>query len=437
MRIGIFGLGYVGSVTAACFAARGHQVVGVDVNPEKVALIHHGTSPVVEPGLQELIADAVRQGTLHATGDAARAVHGSDISVLCVPTPSRADGSADLQYIETVCRQIGEAMKQKAGFHVIAVRSTIPAGTMRHLVIPTLEAASGRMHHDGFAVCVNPEFLREGTAINDFFDPPKTVCGADDDRAFLAVDELYGWLSAPRIKCPMEVAEMLKTVDNAWHAAKVVFANEVGNICKTIGIDSHEVMSAFCIDTKLNLSSYYLKPGFAFGGSCLPKDLRSLNHLARTRGVDVPLLGALAVSNRMQVERGLAMIAACGKRPVGFVGLSFKDNTDDLRESPLLEVIERLIGKGYDVRIYDANVNIARLVGSNRSFLLNAVPHIERLLVHSLDDLLAHAETLVIGNRAHDVEALASRLRPDHRVIDFVRLPLVEQKHANYEGICW
>jgi GDP-mannose 6-dehydrogenase len=437
MKIGIFGLGYVGSVSAACFVARGHQVIGVDVNTDKVNLINKGVSPVVEPGLQELIAEGVAGGMLRASFDAAEAVREADISVLCVPTPSRANGGTDLQYIETVCRQIGASLKGRHGFHTVVVRSTVPAGTIRNVVIPTLERQTGRIQGDTFAVCANPEFLREGSAISDFFDPPKTICGATDPRAFTVIDELYGWLSAPRIHCAIEVAEMIKTIDNAWHATKVVFANEVGNLCKTLAIDSHEVMSAFCVDTKLNLSPYYLTPGFAFGGSCLPKDLRSLNHLARGLGVETPLLGSLAVSNRQQIERGLNMIMDCGKKAVGFAGLSFKDNTDDLRESPLLEVIERLIGKGFDVRIYDPNVNIARLVGSNRSYLMNAVPHIERLLVDGLEDLLAHAEVVVIGNRAHNADDFATRLRPEQRVIDFIRLGPVEEQHPNYDGICW
>ena len=390
----------------------------------------------MEPGLQELIADSVSNGMLYASTNAADAVQETDVSVLCVPTPSQPNGSTDLQCIDTVCRQIGAALKNKANFHTVVVRSTVPAGTIRQLVIPVLEHSSGRLQGNTFTVCANPEFLREGTAINDFFNPPKTVCGAADERAFVVIDELYGRLSAPRIRCSIEVAEMVKTIDNAWHATKVVFANEVGNLCKTLAIDSHEVMSAFCVDTKLNLSPYYLKPGFAYGGSCLPKDLRSLNHLARRLGVEVPLLGSLAISNRQQIERGLNMITACGKKPIGFAGLSFKDNTDDLRESPLLEVIERLIGKGYDVRIYDSNVNIARLIGSNRSYLINAVPHIERLLVDSLHDLLAHAEVVVIGNRAHNAGDFVGGLRPEHRVIDFVRLAAVEQR-PNYDGICW
>jgi GDP-mannose 6-dehydrogenase len=437
MRISIFGLGYVGAVSAACLAERGHLVTGVDPNPQKVELINSGRAPVVEAELAELTRAAVSARRLRATSDPLTAVLDSEVTFVCVPTPSQTNGNLDFRYIERVCAEIGAALREKRDFHVVVVRSTILPGTLKSLAIPTLERASGRRAGEDFGVCHNPEFLRESTAVADFRSPSKTVIGTDDSRSADIVQSLYEGIPGPVIRCPIEVAEMVKYADNSWHATKVTFANEVGKICKSLGVDSHAVMDIFCKDAKLNLSSYYLKPGFAFGGSCLPKDLRAITYHARSHDVSTPLLNSLMFSNREQIEQGIAMVMAARRKKVGLLGFSFKAGTDDLRESPLVEVIERLIGKGFDLRLYDRNVNIAKLTGANREYIMKSIPHIERLMVASVAEVLEHAEVLVIGNRGEEFTGLAERLRPDQLVIDFVRIRQIEERHANYTGICW
>jgi GDP-mannose 6-dehydrogenase len=437
MRISIFGLGYVGAVSAACLAERGHTVTGVDPNADKVELINAGRAPVVEAELAELTRRAVAQKRLRATTDPVSAVLETDITFVCVPTPSQSNGNLDFRFIERVCGEIGAALREKQGFHVVVVRSTILPGTLKDLAIPALERASGRRAGEDFGVCHNPEFLRESTAVADFRSPSKTVIGASDSRSADLVASLYEGLPGPLLRCPIEVAEMVKYADNSWHATKVTFANEVGKICKSLGVDSHKVMDIFCQDAKLNLSAYYLKPGFAFGGSCLPKDLRAITYQARSHDVSTPLLNSLMFSNHEQIEQGIAMVLAARRKKVGLLGFSFKAGTDDLRESPLVEVIERLLGKGFDLRLYDRNVNIAKLTGANREYIMKSIPHIERLMVASVDEVLAHAEVIVIGNRGEEFTGLAERLRPDQLVIDFVRIPQIEERHGNYSGICW
>jgi len=437
MKISIFGLGYVGSVSAACFADRGHHVIGVDPNPTKVELMNGGHAPIVEPELAALAQTAVANRLMRATTNAAEAVADSDISFVCVGTPSRTNGSLNFSHLENVCDEIGTALAKKTGFHVVVIRSTILPGTMHSFVIPQLERKSGKKAGIDFGVCNNPEFLREGTAIFDFRNPPKTVIGETDTRSGDIVQSLYADLPGPMIRCSIEVGEMVKYADNAWHAVKVSFANEIGKFCKAAKIDSHKVMDIFCQDLKLNLSPYYMRPGFAFGGSCLPKDVRALTYQARAMDISTPLLGSLLPSNRDQIEFGFDMITRTEKRKIGILGFSFKAGTDDLRESPLVDVIERLIGKGFDLRLYDGNVNIARLTGANRDYIFKVIPHIERLMVERIDDVLAHAEVIVIGNNAPEFADIAPRLRPDQRVIDFVRIRKIEQDHKNYDGICW
>ena len=437
MRISIFGLGYVGAVSAACFAERGHTVTGVDPNADKVELINAGHAPVVEAELAELTRRAVAQKRLHATIDPVGAVLETDLTLVCVPTPSQSNGNLDLRFIERVCGEIGAALRAKQGFHVVVVRSTILPGTLKDLAIPALERASGRRAGEDFGVCHNPEFLRESTAVADFRNPSKTVIGASDSRSADLVASLYEGLPGPLLRCPIEVAEMVKYADNSWHATKVTFANEVGKICKSLGVDSHEVMDIFCQDAKLNLSAYYLKPGFAFGGSCLPKDLRAITYHARSHDVSTPLLNSLMFSNREQIEQGIAMVLAARRKKIGLLGFSFKAGTDDLRESPLVEVIERLLGKGFDLRLYDRNVNIAKLTGANREYIMKSIPHIERLMVASIEEVLDHADVVVIGNRGEEFSGLADRLRSDQLVIDFVRIRQIEERHGNYSGICW
>ena len=436
MRISVFGLGYVGAVSAGCLANDGHEVVGVDPNEEKVALINRGTAPIVEEAIGEMIATSVQGGRLKATANVVDAVMASEISLVCVGTPSQLNGNLDLSYVRRVCEEIGEALKEKPEFHVVVARSTMLPGSMRDIVIPTLESTSGKRAGIDFGVCNNPEFLREGTAVYDYYNPPKTVIGETDARAGDVLVKLYEHIPAPLIRTDVETAEMVKYTDNTWHALKVSFANEIGNLCKAIGIDGHQVMDIFCQDTKLNLSPYYMKPGFAFGGSCLPKDVRALNYKARSLDLELPMLSSILPSNRRQVEKGIKMIVDKGKRKVGFLGFSFKAGTDDLRESPLVEVIEHLIGKGYELRLYDRNVNLAALVGANKDYILNHIPHISRLMVDSQEEVLEFAETLVIGNGAREFHDILERARPDQTVVDLVRVG-TDVSGEMYDGICW
>ena len=437
MKISILGLGYVGAVSAGLLGRDGHNVIGVDPYQPKVDLINAGKTPVIEKDIGDIIAAAVKATRLRATRDAHEAVHASEISLICVGTPSLPNGSLDLKYVRAVCEEIGQALRTKDDYHVVVARSTMLPGSMRTTVIPTLEEYSGKRAGVEFGVCNNPEFLREGTAVYDYDNPPKTVIGETDTRAGDVLACLYRDLDAPLIRTNIETAEMVKYADNVWHALKIGFANEIGNISKALGIDGHEVMSIFCKDTKLNLSSYYMKPGFAFGGSCLPKDVRALTHRARTLDVDTPLLNAIMPSNVLQIERGLSMITSKGNNRVGVLGFSFKAGTDDLRESPIVEVIERLIGKGYDLRLYDKNVKIASLVGANKDYILNKIPHISKLMVDSIDDVVAHAETLVIGNASDEFRNVSDRLSEGQVIVDFVRMGDRKSDNAQYDGICW
>ncbi len=436
MKLSIFGLGYVGAVSAACLAKEGHDVIGVDPNETKVSLIQKGVSPIIEESVGEMIAETVAAGTLNATHDVKYAIANSDLSLICVGTPSQRNGSLDLRHVRNVCEQIGEALRDRDGFHVVVARSTMLPGSMRTVVIPVLEEHSGKRAGVDFGVCNNPEFLREGTAVKDFYHPPKTVIGETDDRSGEVLASLYKGLDAPLIRTDIETAEMVKYTDNVWHALKVGFANEIGSISKALGLDSHQVMDIFCQDTKLNLSPYYLKPGFSFGGSCLPKDVRALTYKAHERDVGVPILDAIMPSNELHLRRGLDMVIATGNKKISVLGFSFKAGTDDLRESPLVELIERLLGKGYDVRVYDRNVRVASLVGANRDYILNHIPHISKLMVDRIEDALAHAETVVIGNASPEFEGLSDRLRPNQVVVDLVRV-YSDRASPQYQGICW
>lgn len=437
MEISIFGLGYVGAVSAGVLAKEGHQVIGVDPNATKVSLINAGNTPIIEKDIGEIIAHAVASGRLKATADVAGAIANSELSLVCVGTPSQVNGSLDLKYVRRVCEEIGAALRAKHDFHVVVVRSTILPGTMTDVVIPALEDSSGKRAGVEFGVCNNPEFLREGTAVYDFYHPPKTVIGESDRRSGDIVAQLYRGLDAPLLRTDVATAEMVKYTDNVWHALKVGFANEIGNICKAVGIDGHRVMEIFCQDTKLNISSYYLKPGFAFGGSCLPKDVRALTYKARSADLDTPILNAIIPSNERQVEKGIKMITSYGKKKVGILGFAFKAGTDDLRESPLVEVIERLIGKGYDLKLYDRNVSLAALTGANRHFILNHIPHISRLMVSSMEEVLAFAEVLVIGNATEEFKNIPAQVKPDQVIVDFVRISSTSSQPGRYEGICW
>ena len=433
MRISVFGLGYVGVVATGCLATDGHEVIGVDPNPEKVRLINEGKSPIVEAKIGELIAAAGSR--IRATDDAISAVRETELSLVCVGTPSQGNGSLDLSYVRRVCEQIGTAIRHKTGRHTVVIRSTILPGTMAGLVRPVLEAASGKRAGMDFGLSNNPEFLREGTAVDDYRHPPKTVIGEVDAASGDIVAGLYDEMDAPLIRTSLEVAETVKYIDNVWHAVKVAFANEMGSICKQVEVDSHQVMDIFCKDTKLNISPYYMKPGFAFGGSCLPKDVRALSYKAQTLDLDLPLLRAIMPSNRSHIDRGFEMITRAQGRKIGILGFSFKAGTDDLRESPLVEIIERLIGKGFDVRVYDRNVRLAALQGGNRDYILNHIPHISRLMVDSIEALLEHADTVVIGNGSPEFRNFA--VREGQHVVDLVRAGDVPPTGGSYDGICW
>ena len=437
MKISVFGLGYVGTVSAGCLANQGHEVIGVDPIRTKIDLINSGRSPIIEAGIGEIISAGISRGNLHATDNSAEAVLSTDVSFVCVGTPSQPNGNLDLRYIRRVCEEIAGALKIKKTWHVVAIRSTVLPGTVRKIVIPILEEASGKIAGKDFGVCHNPEFLREGAAVNDFNAPSKTVIGQLDSRSGETVAALYRMLDAPLIQTDLEISEMVKYVDNGWHALKIGFANEIGNLSKTFGVDSHRVMDIFCQDRKLNISCAYLKPGFAFGGSCLPKDLRALSYYAKIHDLQLPILSSILPSNELQVTRGLQMILDAGRTRVGVLGFSFKEDTDDLRESPMIEIIERLIGKGYDLLIFDKNVNLAKLVGANRDYILNRIPHISKLMAASIDAVLEHAQTVVIGNNESAFSDVPKRLHDDQRLVDFAHIGNQRGAEGKYDGICW
>ena len=435
MNISIFGLGYVGAVCAGCLSARGHNVLGVDVSQAKIDLINQGKSPIVEPGLEQLLQDGVNQGRLRGTTDVQAAVLATDLSLLCVGTPSKKNGDLDLVYMEAVCREIGTVLRDKQSRHTVVVRSTVLPGTVKNVVIPILEQYSGKKAGTDFGVAVNPEFLRESTAIKDYDFPAMTVIGELDTQSGDLLASLYQGLDAPVIRKSVEVAELIKYTCNVWHATKVSFANEIGNIAKASGVDGREVMDVVCQDYKLNLSRYYLRPGFAFGGSCLPKDVRALTYRAGQLDVEHPLLASLMASNRNQVDIAFDLVERTGKRKVALLGLAFKAGSDDLRESPLVTLAEKLIGKGYDLRIFDANVEYARVFGANRDYIESVIPHVSSLLQNDLEQVIAEADVIVLGNND---ERFASALQNNDgkQVIDLVGF-MDGVSDEQRQGICW
>ena len=437
MKISVLGLGYVGTVSAACLARDGHEVIGVDPENTKVDLVNAGKSPIIEKDIGPMIAEQAAAGRLRATAEVSDAVRHADMTLVCVGTPSLANGGIDLRYVRRVCEQIGSTLATHHGAPVIVLRSTMLPGTMRELVIPTLEKFSGKRAGAEFGVCVNPEFLREGTAVHDYYHPPKTVIGEVNRASGDLLAALYARMPGPMIRTDIETAEMVKYADNVWHALKVGFSNEIGNVCKALAVDAHAVMDIFCQDQKLNLSPYYLKPGFAFGGSCLPKDVRALLYKAKTLDLSLPILSAILPSNQLQIERGVQAVLEKGNRKVGILGFSFKAGTDDLRESPMVELTERLIGKGFDLRVYDRNVSLAAIHGANREYILNRIPHISRLMVPTIQEVLAHAQTVVIGNAAPEFANVPQRIRDGQTVIDFVRVCDSRTILGVYEGLCW
>ena len=433
MKISIFGLGYVGCVGMGCLAKQGHSVIGVDISDEKVRLINEGTPTIVENGIDDLIKNAFGNSLIKATKDYVNAVKETDISFICVGTPSSENGHLDLRYIFATAEEIGEALKNKQAFHIVVIRSTVFPGT-NEKVGKLIEEKSGKKLNEDFAVVSNPEFLREGTAVKDYLNPPLTVIGSSCEQAILTMKELYSFSDAPVEIVPIGVAEMIKYVNNSYHALKVVFANEVGSVCKEVGVDAHEVMRIFCMDKQLNISPYYFKPGFAYGGSCLPKDLRGLKTLAHDNYLDTPVLNAIEESNEKLVAREMRTIEGLGKRKIGILGLSFKAGTDDMRNSPIIHIIESLYGKGYDIRVYDKNVSLSRIIGKNKSVVQEKLPHISTMLKDNINEVKDWAEVLVISNKDEQF----GRIVPDKSqiIIDLVRIQELEH-FPNYKGLWW
>jgi GDP-mannose 6-dehydrogenase len=438
MKISVFGLGYVGTISAACLAQMGHEMIGVEVNLDKVRMINQGQTPVIEAEIGRMITEQTGRQRLKATADGAGAFAQTEMSLICVGTPGKENGSLDLTYVQRVFEEIGEYLSAKPAFHWIVLRSTVLPGTTEQILIPILEEKSGKTAGKDFGVCFNPEFLREGTSVRDFFQPPKTVFGLLTSHDNPPLLSLFGALPAPMIKTSIREAELVKYSDNVFHALKICFANEMGKICRALNVDSHMLMNIFIQDTKLNISPAYFKPGFAFGGSCLPKDTRALLYMAKGLDLELPLLQAILPSNESQIREGLRLILKTGKKKVGLVGLSFKEGTDDLRESPLVLLAETLLGKGFELRIFDPQVFLGNLFGTNKDFIQRLIPHLGQLLTRNLEDLIAQAEVIVIGSRTPGLEDLWGLIRNDQIIIDLVHSFSGEkQPVGKYQGISW
>ena len=438
MRVSVFGMGYVGCVTSACLAHDGHHVIGVDVNQLKVGTIQSGHSPIIEPDLDQWISDGTESGRLMAILDCAAAVQDSDVTLICVGTPSNGNGSLKLDYIEKVCREIGTALSTKDSYHVVVVRSTVLPGTVEERLLPILEQSSQKLAGRDFGLCANPEFLRESSAIEDYYNPSHVVIGALDARSAEVVQKLYDGLSAPIVRTTIKTAEVLKYVNNAFHALKVVFANEIGNLCKVHSIDGQDVMEIFCQDRQLKISPTYFRPGFAFGGSCLPKDTRALAYRAKQRDVDSPLLEAILTSNERHIRRGIEMVERTKRKNIGVLGLSFKAGTDDVRESPVIPLVETLVGRGYRVRIYDEHLQLNKLTGANKAFLEKEIPHIASLMRTSIDEVVAEMDVVVVTNGSPVFQHVPGLIREDQVLIDLVGTTRCNGKtRGTYEGICW
>ena len=438
MRISVLGMGYVGAVSAACLARDGHNVIGVDLDADKLRLIESGHAPIVEEGIQALMRDVVSSGRLTVSDDATRAVHDTDVSFVCVGTPSRVNGEQDQTAVLRVAEQIGIGLRDHDRFHVVVVRSTVRLGSVDGQLREILERASGRRSDVDFGLCFQPEFLREGTSIRDYDNPPFTVVGTRSERAGQMLRELFGHLPCDFIVTEPGTAEALKYACNAFHAVKITFANEIGRIAQAMNVDSHAVMELVRRDTRLNIAPAYLRPGFAFGGSCLPKDLRALMYMAKTRDVEVPMLGSLLGSNRVHIERAAELVLARGGRRVGLIGLSFKAGTDDLRESPLVTLAETLIGKGLELSIYDPHVNVSVLIGANKRYIDRHIPHVAALLKQDCADVIRGAQTIVVGALLADaMDALKSLATPDQYILDLAGMRGGQQLPAEYQGVCW
>ncbi len=437
MKISIFGLGYVGSVSLGCLAQLGHKVIGIDVNPIKVNFVNDGKSPIVENEVPGIISEQRGKGAISATLNILEAIQNTDITFICVGTPSTVQGHLNLEGIFRVAQDIGAGIKNKQGFHVIAIRSTVMPGT-NEKVTEIIEKTSNKKRSMDFAVISNPEFLREGTAVHDYFNPPYTLIGSSDKRAIEIMSEVYKKIEAPLIIANIRTAEMIKYVNNSFHALKIAFANEIGTICKSIEIDSHELMDIFCRDTKLNIAPNYLKPGFAYGGSCLPKDLKALCTIAHDHYLKCPVLENIHTSNEVYKETVLDRILDYGKHKIGFLGLSFKAGTDDLRSSPIVDILEKLLGKGFDIRIYDKNVHFSQLVGANREYILNRIPFISRFITEIASDVVENSDIIVIVNKDGEFKEILDRLKEDTVILDLVNLDFKGKKDMkNYSGVAW
>jgi len=437
--VSVFGLGYVGSVTAACLAHKGHRVIGVDVNPAKVEMMSAGRCPIFEAQMDELVAEGHQTDRLLATTDSSAAVRDSEISFVCVGTPSQQNGKLDLSHVEHVCREIGEGLRRKDSPHLVVLRSTLLPGVTESIAIPLLQEGSGKQAGAGYNVCYNPEFMREGSAVEDFFQPPFTILGASENAHLAPLREIYAWTSGRIFETSIAVAEMVKYASNAFHALKVSFANEIGSLSKNLGVNTQTVMEIFISDNKLNISPAYLKPGFAFGGSCLPKDLKALGYRARELDLRLPLLETIMASNHEHIERAVEIVLRTNKKKVGLLGLSFKAGTDDLRESPLVQLTKRLLGEGCEIRIWDPQVSLGQLTGANRQFIQDVIPHIGSLLSSSLQEVVESSEVVLIATASIKNETLGPYLRPGHTVIDLVNMDKSRriQGPSSYEGICW
>ncbi|MDD2667233.1 nucleotide sugar dehydrogenase [Zoogloea sp.] len=438
MKISIFGLGYVGAVSLACLARDGHEVIGVDIDTNKLDLIRAGKTPVVEEGMVDLMKSVVANGRVTVTTDTLHAVMNSDISLVCVGTPSAANGSQDQGAVLRLAESMALAIREKSVPHVVVFRSTLVPGTVEDVLRPIIEAGSGKKDGEGFHLCFQPEFLREGSSIRDYDKPPFTVVGANHDYPIDRLKELFGHLPCNFLNTSVRSAEMMKYCCNNFHALKITFANETARLCEALGVNPFEVMELLCQDKQLNISPAYLKPGFAFGGSCLPKDLRATTYLAKKYDVEIPMLAGIMQSNRSHVDLAVQKILETGKRKIGFIGLSFKTGTDDLRESPLVSLAEQLLGKGMQLSIYDPEVHLSRLLGANKSFIERHVPHIGELLKPEIEQVVAESEVLVIGLSGKEVaEALVGLVREDQKVLDLVSLPASIKLKGDVEGLCW
>jgi len=438
MRISVFGLGYVGAVSLACLGRDRHEVVGVDIDPSKLDMIRRGVSPIVEAGMPELLRDVVASGRVSVTTDIEHAVRETELSFICVGTPSRPNGSQDLSAILRVSEQLGRAMRAKEGHHIFVMRSTVVPGTVEGTIRPIFETESGKREGIDFDLCFMPEFLREGSSIHDYDEPPFVIVGSRSKRASEVIGGIFSHLECDLHATSVGTAEMLKYSSNLFHAAKITFANEMGRLCQAYGVDSHEVMELFCKDTRLNISPAYLKPGFAFGGSCLPKDLRAALNMAKTRDVELPMLSAISVSNAVHVQKAMDVVLSNGRRKVGLIGLSFKSGTDDLRESPLVALAEHFIGKGLKLSIYDQEVNLSRLMGANKRFIETTIPHVAELMTSDCRALIRESEVLVVGSKEPSVtDLLREEVRPSHVLLDLVNLPRKQELRCQYHGVCW